>query len=654
MNTVRGGTNASDGTSETQFNSSPDSPHEQRLAVVRAVLIGLALFQFLSETVMLSGPVWIGVIDICVIAFNLVMVVSVFRMQARMQTLKRVEVVSLLVFSITFLLFIYGRFHGSTQYATDELAFDQYAASVILHGHNPYVASMLPSLNLFHVPQINWSFTVGGQLIDHLSYPALSILLFAPFAGLSPLAAMYVDAVFWVLSVWLLYFALPPLFKSLSLFFGASSLFLGSITFGVTDSLLMPFLIVLAWKWHWFFEEQRGLKRYLPPVMLGLAMAVKQTAWFLLPVLVLAVYKETKSMRQTLQFTSAAVIAFIVPNLFFIAASPQAWFNDIAAPFFSGLLPSGLGIIRLPLMHVGGGYLSLYSLCAVLLLLGLLVDEWLNYERVRWMLFLVPSLVLFLPTRSFWEYLIDLFPVFFVSVLANRTGPTGWLATAATPAPARKNWSLLVTYTPFLLALLAAIVTPSPILIKKVQLHYSGALHGVDKISVTIQNGARQTVTPHVTLLNLGKFEAPWRITNPTAEVQSGSLKTYVVVPSKASDVNLLRNGFSVDLFTSHPASVSSSPTYSPSSWRSAISRTGDEIHVTISTGSGPGVSVSNFPVVVQKINNQMQVVSTQLKRTDANGSISLSEPVNSAFSYQAYLGGGNGADGFGYSDIIH
>ena len=38
-------------------------------------------------------------------------------------------------------------------YGTDELAFDQYAAQLFAHFHNPYQHSMAPSLAMFHVSQ---------------------------------------------------------------------------------------------------------------------------------------------------------------------------------------------------------------------------------------------------------------------------------------------------------------------------------------------------------------------------------------------------------------------------------------------------------------------------------------------------------------------
>jgi hypothetical protein len=57
-------------------------------------------------------------------------------------------------------------------YGTDEIAFDQYAAQLFAHFHNPYQHSMAPSLSVFHVSQYVTTFRCwGGQP----SWPMLSM-----------------------------------------------------------------------------------------------------------------------------------------------------------------------------------------------------------------------------------------------------------------------------------------------------------------------------------------------------------------------------------------------------------------------------------------------------------------------------------------------
>ena len=69
-------------------------------------------------------------------------------------------------------------------YGTDEIAFDQYAAQLVLHGMNPYVHSMAPAFSLFHVSPDGYTFLLNGQPVTSLSYPALSFLFYVPFLAL--------------------------------------------------------------------------------------------------------------------------------------------------------------------------------------------------------------------------------------------------------------------------------------------------------------------------------------------------------------------------------------------------------------------------------------------------------------------------------------
>src|SRR5450631_2060263 len=56
-------------------------------------------------------------------------------------------------------------------YGTDAAAFDQYAASLALHGYNPYTQSMSPGLAQFHVPEVVHTYRLDGSSVDSLSYP---------------------------------------------------------------------------------------------------------------------------------------------------------------------------------------------------------------------------------------------------------------------------------------------------------------------------------------------------------------------------------------------------------------------------------------------------------------------------------------------------
>src|SRR5260370_842924 len=78
---------------------------------------------------------------------------------------------------------------------TAEIAFDQYAAQLALHGLNPYLHSMGPSFPLFHVSPNGSRLKRNGQPITSLSYPALSFEAYLPLLalGVTTQAAVWID-----------------------------------------------------------------------------------------------------------------------------------------------------------------------------------------------------------------------------------------------------------------------------------------------------------------------------------------------------------------------------------------------------------------------------------------------------------------------------
>ena len=81
---------------------------------------------------------------------------------------------------IALALWSYFQVFIAPDYGTDEIAFDQYAAQLALHGINPYLHSMAPAFPLFHVSPNGYTFRLNGQPVTTLSYPALSFEAYLP------------------------------------------------------------------------------------------------------------------------------------------------------------------------------------------------------------------------------------------------------------------------------------------------------------------------------------------------------------------------------------------------------------------------------------------------------------------------------------------
>ena len=95
----------------------------------------------------------------------------------------------------------YFQVFTAPDYGTDEIAFDQYAAQLALHGINPYLHSMAPAFPLFHVSPNGYTFQLNGQPVTALSYPALAFEAYLPLlaAGVTTQAAVWIEIFSWAL-----------------------------------------------------------------------------------------------------------------------------------------------------------------------------------------------------------------------------------------------------------------------------------------------------------------------------------------------------------------------------------------------------------------------------------------------------------------------
>ena len=108
-------------------------------------------------------------------------------------------------------IWCYFQIYIAPDYGTDEVAFDQYAAQLALHGINPYLHSMAAAFPLFHVSPNGYTFLLNGQPVTKLSYPALASRQYLPLLamGVTTQAAVWTDVAAWALGAVVLYAVLP-------------------------------------------------------------------------------------------------------------------------------------------------------------------------------------------------------------------------------------------------------------------------------------------------------------------------------------------------------------------------------------------------------------------------------------------------------------
>ena len=178
----------------------------------------------------------------------------------------------------------------------------------------------------------------GGnvEFVTRPSYPALSFILIAPFVALGIdtnlvylaclLIAMAIVA--WRASPGLRPFVVTGLL-------GASCLV--AFTVGGSADLLYALPLVIAWLWR---ERVGG------GVAFGVAVAVKQIAWFFAPFVFLAI-ATSQGWRAAARQTSVAAAVFALANIPFILWHPADWLAGVLTPLAAPTFPRGAGLVFL-------------------------------------------------------------------------------------------------------------------------------------------------------------------------------------------------------------------------------------------------------------------------------------------------------------------
>jgi uncharacterized membrane protein len=280
------------------------------------------------------------------------------------------------------------------QYGTDALAFNHYSAQLLVHGRDPYASSMEPAYREFSVPAPVYTPTVNGGLVLSQSYPALSFLIYVPFVLLHLRSMLFVELGTALLAMLTLLFLAGQGRRAIAmLVFFIGTEYLDFAAGSVTDVIWLPFMIVVAAFW-----ESDSIAA---PIALGLACAIKQDPWFVVP---FALVHWARMRGFALRNIGAAAAAFLLPNLPFIVWHPEAWLKGVLFPMISGAIPDGSGIVQLVTANVLPFPIAWLSwIWPAVLLAGIAVYA-MRYRSVRWMPFVWPAVVLFFSPRSLQNY----------------------------------------------------------------------------------------------------------------------------------------------------------------------------------------------------------------------------------------------------------
>jgi uncharacterized membrane protein len=467
-------------------------------------------------------------------------------------------------------LWSYFQVFTAPDYGTDEIAFDQYAAQLALHGVNPYLRSMAPAFPLFHVSPNGYTFGLNGQPVTALSYPALSFLAYLPLLalGVTAQAAVWADVAAWALGVVILHVVLPRNLAPLAAVVGSVSVYIGYAVGGVTDALFVPLLIGAAAGWD-RFPASRGPAAWRGPALMGLAMAVKQTPWLVLPFVVTGIVLESRrdhgwrhALGDGLRYAALALGAFCVPNLPYLTGAPAAWLRGVLTPLSSGTVPAGQGLIGLSLsLTVGGGSLRAYDVAAVVVFAALLACYAAAYPALKPAAFLLPSIALFFAARSFGSYLVMLLPTALAAAATTRR-PHGMMAW--------RRWKQVAGAAALACAVAVgfAVTAASPLTMSIQSVRTTGQLATVQELTLAVTNNTGRSVRPAFTVEDGTTMTAFWPQRQGPAVLGPHRTATYAIAAPSYFAMPSIQDSFQVLAFLSDPASVSRTGTYLASTWR--------------------------------------------------------------------------------------
>ncbi len=511
-------------------------------------------------------------------------------------------------------LWSYFQVYTSPDYGTDEIAFDQYAAQLALHGINPYLHSMAAAFPLFHVSPNGYTFLLNGHPVTSLSYPALSFEAYLPVLalGVAAQAAVWVDVAAWAAGAVILFAVLPRRLAPLVAVVASMDVFIGYAVGGVTDFLFVPLLVGAAVRWD-TFGTRRGPAAWRGPVLLGLAMAVKQTPWLVAPFVLAGIVAEARgrgrgragAARDGLRYAGLALAAFCLPNLPYLVQAPGAWLRGVLIPFSAHAVPAGQGLVSLSLsIPVGGGSLRAFSIAALVVFAAALACYLAAYPVLKPAAFLLPSLALFFATRSFGSYLVMLLPAA-IAAAATTTRP---------PGRCSRHWAWVggVSGAACAAAVAMALTAASPLQLAIRAVRTTGQLATVQQLTLAVSNVTGRPVRPAFTIENGSSMTAFWRRLHGPAVLGPHQQARYTIVAPSYLAMPSIGTGFQVLAFAQDPASVSRTSAYVASVWRVVLQpatidhpvNRGQQItvHAEIVNRLDQPVRVANVPVYLGQV----------------------------------------------------
>ena len=235
-------------------------------------------------------------------------------------------------------------FVAGASYHSDAVANVHHAAELLVSGSDPYRSlDTLAALDRFGIDRDYATHVVDGTPLRSFNYPALAVLLPAPFVGLglADLRPLYLALLIGACLAAIAAVSAPWRPFVLAAAIGNVAIARQHVLAGIDPTwaiLLGAALLALE-------RARRGATglAVLSAVLLGLACASRQPAWFAVPLVVAAVWRD-RGAAPAARYAAVVLIAFLVPAVPFLAVAPGAYVAGVLAPILLPLEPHGVGL----------------------------------------------------------------------------------------------------------------------------------------------------------------------------------------------------------------------------------------------------------------------------------------------------------------------
>lgn len=325
-----------------------------------------------------------------------------------------------------------------TPYHNDAIALNDCAARLVLAGRDPYTdldlftcfgelgigadrTTPLQRGRFAHVPvypnddQLDaaWAARVADPASNvefeaRLSYPALSVGLIAPWVALGwDSNVLYLLCL--LAAMGLIVRRAPAGLRPFVLTGLFAAACLEAFTVGGSADPLYALPLVAAWLWR---------ERRWSGLLIGIAAATKQIAWFFAPFYVIAVLAR-QGPRVAARRAAEATAVFVLANLPFVLHDGGAWLSGVLAPITAPSFPRGAGLVFLATNDVlplwpSVVYTGLEALAGVVAV----VIAWRTRRSSPELGLVLAVLPLFLARRSLFSYFF-LAPLFAYAALVR-------------------------------------------------------------------------------------------------------------------------------------------------------------------------------------------------------------------------------------------